>query len=155
MRTVLLLSLALVAAGCARTPRYSLPPFHGECPRAEDWLAQVAVRRATHVDSALSRAERAGLAVQARAALGTTDSLLDRAFVDVFRDDAPAPATPLAASMVSRNGWVDLDIPFVAAAYVRTRRIGYVPRGELVQLRVGYRDSLIVHLRWDVRCPSS
>ena len=154
MRKVLRLSIVLLALGCAGTPRPGLTSIHGECRRSEEWLAQFAVRRAARVDSALVRAQHAGLAVQARTASGATDSVLTEAQIRLFRGESESPAALLATGAVNASGWFSVDTPAPAAAYVHARWFGYVPRGEVVRLRVGYRDTVIVHLRYDVVCLS-
>ena len=155
MRTVLLLCIVLLPLGCARTPRAELTSIHGECRRPEEWLAQFAVRRASQIDSALTRAQRAGLAVQVRSASGVTDSVLVGAQVRLFRGESEAAAALLATGAVSPSGWSNLDASTLGTAYVHARWFGYKRQGEVVQLRVGYRDTVVVHLRYDVVCLSS
>ena len=155
MRKVLSLGIVLLALGCAGAPRPGLISFHGECRRSEEWLAQFAVRRAARVDSALVRAQHAGLVVQARSASGATDTVLTEAQIRIFRGESESQAALLATGAVNASGWYTVDAPALATAYVHARWFGYVPRGEVVRLRVGYRDTAIVHLRYDVVCLSS
>ena len=155
MRTPFLPLLALLVIGCASRPPAALGSFHGECPRRENWLAQVAVRRAERMEPALADAQQAGLAIQARVKADTTDSVLVDAQLRVFRGDRELPANLVATGTVDRSGWFTVDTPAPLAAYVHARWFGYVPRGEPIPLRAGYRDTVIVHLRYDVVCLSS
>lgn len=155
MRTHFLPLVALLVTGCASRPPAVLGSFHGECPRRENWLAQVAVRRADRTEPALATAQQAGLAIQARVKTGTTDSVLVDAQLRVFRGDRDLPSNLVATGTVDGTGWFTVDTPAPIAAYVHARWFGYVSRGEPIPLRAGYRDTVIIHLRYDVVCLSS
>ena len=152
MRTLLLPLVALLLAGCATRPPAPLGSFHGECPRRENWLAQVAVRRAERAEPELAAAQRAGLAIQARMKVDAIDSVLVDALLRVFRGDRDLPANLVATGTVDQTGWFTVETPGPFDAYVHARWFGYVPRGEPILLRAGYRDTVIIHLRYDVVC---
>lgn len=146
------LCLSLLALGCGRVAHVPAVPEPAECRRSEEWLAQFAIRRATTTDAALVRANRAGLAVQARSAFRATDSVVTGAQLRLFRADSVVPAALLATGAVDSSGWWLVDRPALGSVFIHARWFGYVPRGEVVTLRTGFRDTILVHLRWDLVC---
>ena len=152
-RTRALLVLIIALHGCAVAPP-ALTSFHGECRRDEAWLEQFAIRRAVAPDSALAATQRAGLAIQARAAVGTADSLLRGAQLRVFSSDTATATTLVVADSADANGWLSVDLPSARTVFVQARWFGFAPRGEAVTLRSGFRDTVIVHLRRQVVCLS-